>query len=268
MPAYLFFSHLAGLHLDRSLGSEAFEELSVVSHEEHGASEGQKGRLELLDGEQVQMIGGLVEDEAVDASCLEEREGGPGPLAWREAGRSAADVVCAEAELRQEGACLDREQPRSLGEALEEAGLAQEAGAALLERAEDHPGADEATPDIRLDQPLEQPEESGLPRAVRADDGHPISPPDLEIHGTEPEGPAFENDPVEPGDDVTAPARLGDVEAELPAFPGLRDGVQALQSPLGRPGLGGDLLTRGDAVRLDVLVLFFGIGLRLAGPLV
>ena len=82
------------------------EEGAVVGHEQERAVEGLEGRLELLDGLEVEVVGGLVEHEAVDALGHQLGEQGPGALARRQVGPGALDVVRAEAELGQQRAGL------------------------------------------------------------------------------------------------------------------------------------------------------------------
>ncbi len=60
---------------------DGFEEAAVVGHEEQRALEGGEGLLELLDGLEVEVVGRLVEHQAVDALGHEHGQQGPGALA-------------------------------------------------------------------------------------------------------------------------------------------------------------------------------------------
>ena len=84
-----------------------------MRHEQHRAVVAGERALELLDRLDVEVVRRLVEDEAVDAARGEQREHGARALARRQRRRRAQDVVCAEAELREQRARLLGEQPLS-----------------------------------------------------------------------------------------------------------------------------------------------------------
>ena len=67
-----------------------------------------EGFFELFDGRQIEVVGGLVEDEGVDAARLEQGEGGAGAFAGGEGGGGAGDVGRAQPELGQQRAGLGR----------------------------------------------------------------------------------------------------------------------------------------------------------------
>ena len=67
---------------------------------------------ELLDGLEVEVVGGLVEHEAVHALRHQLGEQCPGALAGRQVGTGPIDVVGAEPELRQQRAGLAAVEPR------------------------------------------------------------------------------------------------------------------------------------------------------------
>src|SRR5262249_29547672 len=90
--------------VDGTAGRERLQEAAVVRDEDHGAVIAGEGALELLDRLDVEVVRGLVEDEAVDTAGGEEREPGAGPRAGRECRRRAHDVARAEAELGQQRA--------------------------------------------------------------------------------------------------------------------------------------------------------------------
>jgi hypothetical protein len=71
-----------------------------------------EGRLELLDGLEIEMVRRLVEDEKVDSTCLQLREMRSRPLPRRKRRARAADVIGAEPELGEQRARVDSRQPR------------------------------------------------------------------------------------------------------------------------------------------------------------
>ncbi len=79
--------------------------------DDEGAVPAGERLLELLHGLEVEMVGRLVEDEEVDPRGLELREVCPRPLARGERVARTADVVGAEAELREQCPGVDRDQP-------------------------------------------------------------------------------------------------------------------------------------------------------------
>ena len=60
--------------LDAAGQVHRLQECAVVGHEQHGAGEGVERLFELFDRGQIEMVGRLVEHEAVDAARREERE--------------------------------------------------------------------------------------------------------------------------------------------------------------------------------------------------
>ena len=68
--------------------------------------------LELLDRGEIQMVRGLVEDEAAGSASALDGELRARPLAGRQAPRRAQDVLGIEVELRQQGPRLTRRQAR------------------------------------------------------------------------------------------------------------------------------------------------------------
>ena len=123
-----------------------------------------EGLLELLDRRQVEVVGGLVEDQQVHPAGLEQGEGGAGAFAGGELPDRAGDLVGLEAELRQERADLRRRQVRQHG--LD--GVAQGQGASL--------GAsvavgeiDQARTGLAEDLPLGDAFEAAMPRMTPAE---------------------------------------------------------------------------------------------------
>ena len=100
---------LTQLELPRRL--DRIEEGAVVGDDDEGAIVRAQGLLELLDGLEVEVVRRLVEDEEVDASCLELGQVRPRPLPRRQRRPGAPDVVGAEPELGEQGACVDAARP-------------------------------------------------------------------------------------------------------------------------------------------------------------
>ena len=68
-------------------------------------------RLQLLDGRQVEVVGGLVQHQEVDPQGLEHGQLGPGPLAGRERAGRPGDVVGVQPELGQQRPRLGLGEP-------------------------------------------------------------------------------------------------------------------------------------------------------------
>jgi tRNA G18 (ribose-2'-O)-methylase SpoU len=81
---------------------DLLEQRPVVGDEEERPVEARQRLLELLDGGDVEVVRGLVEDEAVDAPRTEECERRASAFARRQRARGASDVLRAEAELREQ----------------------------------------------------------------------------------------------------------------------------------------------------------------------
>ena len=82
-----------------------------MGHEQQRALEGVERLLELLDGRQVEVVGRLVEHEAVHALRGEAGEHRPGALAGRQRGGGPQHVLGAQPELGEQRARLRSEQP-------------------------------------------------------------------------------------------------------------------------------------------------------------
>jgi hypothetical protein len=59
---------------------DGLEHPAVVGDEQERAGVGVEGLLQLLDRGEVEVVGGLVEDEDVDPPRLQQRQGGAGAL--------------------------------------------------------------------------------------------------------------------------------------------------------------------------------------------
>src|SRR5215207_392339 len=226
--------------LDAAGDADALEQPAVVGDEDQGAAERAHRLLELLDGGQVEVVGGLVEDQQVDADGLEDRQGGPGPLAGRERPGGAGDVVGAEAELGQQGPGLrHRHDARPSLEAGEQGGGPVEHLAALADLAHHDTRPHPALP-LGERRPAQQRlQQRGLAGPVAPDDRQPVAHVDRERDRAEAKPrPAADAGPldhgaVEPGDDVAAAAGVGDRHAQVPPLAGLVDHVEPLHGPLG-----------------------------------
>src|SRR5215207_2001946 len=262
--------------LDAAGDADALEQPAVVGDEDQGAAERAHRLLELLDGGQVEVVGGLVEDQQVDADGLEDRQGGPGPLAGRERPGGAGDVVGAEAELGQQGPGLrHRHDARPGLEAGDQGGGPVEHLAALADLADHDTRPHPALP-LGERRPAQQRlQQRGLAGPVAPDDRQPVAHVDRERDRAEAKPrPAADAGPldhgaVEPGDDVAAAAGVGDRHAQVPALEGLVDHVEPLHGPLGLPGLRRQVLGRGLLEVADELVALarrLGLADALGGP--
>ena len=81
--------HPAGVDVDDPVDAHGVEQATVVGDEHERATEAVDGLLELLDRLEVEVVGGLVEHEHVDAPDLEHGQRGPGALARGHARRAA-----------------------------------------------------------------------------------------------------------------------------------------------------------------------------------
>ena len=95
------------------------------------------------------MVRRLVEDQAVDAARLEQREHRAASLPRRERARRPQRVLAADAELRQERPRVGRCQARRSREAVEQRLVRSKQLAALVELAEDDARADVARRRVR-----------------------------------------------------------------------------------------------------------------------
>ena len=216
-----------------------------MGDEEQRAVVGREGLLELLDRGQVEVVGGLVEDEQVDAAGLQERHGGPGALAGREPVDEAADLVGLEAELGQQGAYLRRGH-RGYGglEGVAERQLLRQRRACLVDLTDRDAGAEGGPSLVGREVTEQQPQQGGLAGAVGAGDGDAVPRRDLERDRPEPEAAQPDDGLVEDGDDAGRPGCGRDVELEHPLLAGLLDLLEARDPGLHLPHLLGLLLRR------------------------
>src|SRR5437763_15708410 len=118
---------------DAARRTEAIEQAAVVRDEDDRARVAVERGLQLLDRRQVEVVGRLVQDEAVHATGCEQGELGARALARRKRAGRSEDVVGAEAELGQEPSRPFLRAPEGLDQRL----LDGEALTCLLELADD-----------------------------------------------------------------------------------------------------------------------------------
>ena len=221
-----------------------------MRHEDHGAVVAGEAALELLDRLDVEVVGGLVENEAVDSTRGQEREAGAGALARRERRGRAEDVVGAEAELREQGASGSLLE---VAEDLEQRLRSRQRGAVLPELAEDDARAEPAAAGSER-KPAEQGvQQRRLAAAVRPGDGEPVAPADREVERPEPEGAALDDRVLEANGDLATARRRRERELELPRLVRLLDGLDPRELRAVRP--------------LHVLRLLLLAALAVAAPL-
>jgi len=68
------------VHQDRAVDPYGLEQPSIVGDQQQGSVEVLEGRLQLLDGGQVEVIGGLVEHQAIRSLHAERSQQDPRPL--------------------------------------------------------------------------------------------------------------------------------------------------------------------------------------------
>ncbi len=91
-----------------------------MGDDDEAACERLERGLELLDRLEIEVVGRLVEHQAVDAAGGEQCKAGTRALTRRESRRRAVDVVLAERELREQRPRLGGKQSRGLDEVVEQ----------------------------------------------------------------------------------------------------------------------------------------------------
>ena len=174
--------HPAVLDPQGAGGGDGLQQAAVVGDQQDGPGEGAEGLLDLLEGRQVEVVGRLVEHQAVDAPALQEGEAGPGALARRQRAGGAQDVLGAEAELGQQRPGLGHGVDAGrLLEGVEQGAVAVEQGPALVDLADDDARPEALATGGQLDAAEQGVEQGRLARAVGADDGDPVGPADLQV---------------------------------------------------------------------------------------
>ena len=83
---------------------DALDQVAVVGDQQHGAGVVGEGRRESLDGVDVEVVRGLVQDEEVGVAGEQPEEAQPAALAARELGDGLVDLVGGEQEAAQQAA--------------------------------------------------------------------------------------------------------------------------------------------------------------------
>ena len=135
------------MHVDDAVG-DPVEEVAVVGDEHHRAVEALDGRLEHLDGVDVEVVGRLVQHQAVRARAHEQQELEPRPLAAGEVVDLLAALLVGEEEAQAAFAQLLQAMKKSLEKSSDQGrlrevveGLATLAGKLPAEKADQLLGA-------------------------------------------------------------------------------------------------------------------------------
>src|SRR5680860_277321 len=99
---------------DLALQPEVLEEAAIVAHDHRGPGIRSERPLELLDGGDVELVGGLVQQQAVGLSGRQQCQPGPSALPRREGVDGAFDMPGGEVELGEQAASAFLEQTRSV----------------------------------------------------------------------------------------------------------------------------------------------------------
>ena len=152
---------------------EVLQEASVVADQHQRAAAPGELPLQPLDRRQIEMVGGLVEQEDVGLRRQHARERRPPQLAAREIGRVLGAV---EAELLQQVARLVRivGGPEARLHISERVGKAREVGL-LRQIADRRARLHEALALVGLDQPRRDPQQGRFARAVAPDQAHTLA---------------------------------------------------------------------------------------------
>ena len=180
------FDPLAGAFGVQGAGDDAVEEVAVVAHQEDGARVFGKHVLQEIEGFEVEVVGGFVEDEEVAGPCHgagkkeaaafaagEDADGGSGLFGLEQEILHVADDVAAF------GADLDGVAATG-GEGVGEGGSRVEGGALLVEGDGGEVGADGNCTGVGLELAGEEVEEGGLTGAVGADDAEAVTAQDAQ----------------------------------------------------------------------------------------
>ncbi len=192
-------------------------------------------RLQLLDGRQVEVVGGFVEHEEIDARGGERRQLGPGALTRREGRRRPQDGVRAEPELGQLRPGPVTGEPGGGHERVREDRRVLQDAPVLSQFADDDARAHVPGPLRQRDPPEQGLHERRLARPVGADERDALRPPDVQGAGPEDEVAPLDHGVGQAHDDGTGPGGLADAEAEIPALPWLLDRLERLERALGAP---------------------------------
>ena len=202
-----------------------------MGDEQQRAVEGGQRLLQLLDGGQVEVVGGLVEHEGVDPARRQQRQHRPRPLAGRQRRQRPVHLVGPEPELGQQRAGLADGPPRHGRERARQRAVGGEQRPGLVQLADHHARPEPGLAGHRREPAEHRLQQRRLAAAVGTHEGHPVAPGHLQVDRPQPEAPTLHDGAVQAGHDVAAAAGLGDGEAQLPALPGLVDGDRGAPSP-------------------------------------
>ena len=87
---------------DAAIRGHGVEQPTVMTHQEQGSVESPEGLFQLFDRSQVEMVGGFVQYEAVDAGGHQPGELRAAALAGGEFHTGAMNIVGTETELREQ----------------------------------------------------------------------------------------------------------------------------------------------------------------------
>ena len=155
----------------------------------------------------------------------------------------------------------------SRGEGVEQLLGAEEPAARLVDLADLHRRAQGRRPLVQRHPAEQRRQQRRLAGPVRAGDGEPVAPVDLQVDRTEREVAPAHDRAAQGGHDRAGARRRGDLQPQLPLLARLLDDLQALDPPVGLLGLGALLLRGRPVVRLDVLVAVGGLLDRVADAL-
>ena len=239
---------------------DRLEQPAVVADQQERAVEAGDRLLELLDGRQVEVVGRLVEDEAVDALGHQQGEDGPGPLARRERARRSSDVA------RRRG----RTWPAGCGPPPGVMPVADSTASSSVRAPSSRrracstsptttPGPSRCRPAASSTRPRSASSSVVLPLPLRAHDADPLGPADRPGRsGPRAKSPRSTTAPSSDGHQLPAALALADVEAQVPRLPRLVDHLQPGQGLLRPAGLGRQVLAGLHAEVADVLVVVVG----------
>jgi hypothetical protein len=109
-----------------------------VADQQHGSGEGVEGLFDLLDGRQVEMVGRLVEHQAVAPDRHEQRQHQPRAFAGGERRHRSVHMFGADTELGQQCTCLADDHAGCSLERGKRRFIADKLGAGLFQPTELH----------------------------------------------------------------------------------------------------------------------------------
>ena len=208
-----------------------------MGDEQQRAVPTREGHLELLDGWKVQMIGRLVEHEAIGAVGDEQSQLRSRAFARRERSERTVDLTGAEGELGEQRACFTGFKSTRIEKAGKERFARVKAPPGLAELAEHDPRTDPSLAVIEWHRPEDHREQRRLASPVSPEDPQAVAPSDLEVDRPEVPAATSDHSALEPHHDVTASGRSRHLEMEQPGFEGLLHLSEAFEGAFGRADL-------------------------------